>query len=332
MWWEDFLKMRYVFVFCSMFFFVKTEAQNLVPNWSFENYSLCPDNSSQLNRTLSWFSPSLGTPDYFNDCNNPGNFGVPFNVWGYYQLAHTGNAYAGCQFGGNVPPLNFREYIEVQLSDSLIDGKSYCVSFYISLGNYCSMAISNVGCYLSQNSITSSNIYALPVIPQIENPIGNYLSDTLNWMKISGIFIAAGGEQFITIGNFHDDASTDSTSLYQTVNGRYYYYYIDDVSVIRCEDTLPITENNLYVPNAFSPNGDGNNDLFFVRGKNIVELNFAIYSRWGEKVFETINISEGWDGTFRGEKMESAVFAYYLTLTYADGKTEVKKGNISLIR
>jgi gliding motility-associated-like protein len=113
------------------------------------------------------------------------------------------------------------------------------------------------------------------------------------------------------------------------------YYYIDDISVFRCLDTVPVIiedPNNFYVPNAFSPNDDGNNDFLFVRGRNIDQLSFTVYDRWGQRVFETHNINEGWDGRYNGEQMENAVFVYYLTLTYTDGKTETKKGNISLIR
>lgn len=324
--------MKRISLLCFSFLLIANcRAQNLVPNWSFEDTIQCPDNFGQLNRTTFWFNPTAGTPDYYNNCNTQVTaFGIPENVYGF-QVAKTGNGYSGFLYGGpSFIPANAREYIETQLIDSMQNGHQYCISFYVSLSNSADMAISNVGCYLSNNSITASNIFNLPVTPQIENPVGNYLMDTLNWMRISGTFTAIGGEQYITIGNFHNDTTTDSVRIGQGGN-LYYYYYIDDVSVYEC-DTVTTTDNNFFVPNAFSPNGDGNNDFLFVRGKNIVELNFAIYSRWGEKVFETINISEGWDGTFRGEKMESAVFAYYLTLTYADGKTEVKKGNISLIR
>ncbi len=69
-----------------------------------------------------------------------------------------------------------------------------------------------------------------------------------------------------------------------------------------------------------------------MRGENIQEINLSIYDRWGQKVFETHNVIEGWDGKYNGEELENAVFVYYLTLTYADGKTETKKGNVSLIR
>jgi gliding motility-associated-like protein len=324
--------MKLLFAFAiSCFFFVQSEAQNLVPNWSFEDTIQCPFTLSQLNTTQFWFNPNTASPDYYNSCSTAGIVGVPNNVAGY-QNARTGNAYAGCYYGGPaLVPSNGREYIEVQLIDSLTSGTSYCVSFYVSLANSCSMAISNVGCYLSQYQITSSNMFSLPVTPQIENPLGNYLTDTLNWMKVSGTFNATGGERFITIGNFHNAA--DSTRLYQSFNGQYYYYYIDDVSVIQCPDTvITVDTNNFFVPNAFSPNNDGNNDILFVRGKNIDQLNFVVYDRWGQRVFETNDINVGWDGSYNGERMENAVFVYYLTLTYSDGKTEVKKGNISLIR
>ena len=324
--------MKRLFTFgIGCFFFVQTEAQNLVPNWSFEDTIQCPTTLSQINRTEYWFTPMTGTPDYFNSCCTTGIVEIPSNGFGY-QFARTGNAYAGSYYGGpSLVPANAREYIEVELIDSLTNGKSYDVSFYVSLANNCSMGISNVGCYLSQNAITSANQLPLPVTPQIENSIGDYLLDTLNWMKISGTFIATGGEKFLTIGNFRNDATTDSTRINQN-GGDVYYYYIDDVSVIQSPDTTVINENNFYVPNAFSPNGDGNNDFLFIRGRNIDQLSFTIYDRWGRRVFETHTITEGWDGTYNGEKLENSVFVYYLTLTYEDGKTETKKGNVSVIR
>ena len=68
-------------------------AQNLVPNGDFEGYSGCPDNASQFDSTLFWFSPTAATPDYFNQCATS-NVGVPYNDFGY-QPAHSGGGYAG---------------------------------------------------------------------------------------------------------------------------------------------------------------------------------------------------------------------------------------------
>ncbi|MFI5163798.1 MAG: gliding motility-associated C-terminal domain-containing protein, partial [Bacteroidia bacterium] len=88
----------------------------------------------------------------------------------------------------------------------------------------------------------------------------------------------------------------------------------------------------VYVPNAFSPNGDGENDVLFVYGNCIIEMKLIIYNRWGEIVYEGIDPKKGWDGVFK-EKMENtAVFDYYLTYKLITGAEGSKKGNISLVR
>ena len=88
----------------------------------------------------------------------------------------------------------------------------------------------------------------------------------------------------------------------------------------------------IWVPNIFSPNGDGNNDVLFVRGLGVAQFNFFMYDRWGEKVFETQDLNKGWDGSFRGKKMNNAVFVYYLEATFTDGTEVSQKGDITLIR
>lgn len=88
----------------------------------------------------------------------------------------------------------------------------------------------------------------------------------------------------------------------------------------------------IYVPNAFTPNGDGENDVMYVRGRNITELYFAIYNRWGQKVFETEDQSVGWDGTYNSMLVDPAVFDYYLKFKCDDQKEHFMKGNITLIR
>ncbi len=89
---------------------------------------------------------------------------------------------------------------------------------------------------------------------------------------------------------------------------------------------------DLFVPNAFSPNGDGENDLLRVRGNNITDMTLRIYHRWGEKVFESTDQSQGWDGTYKGKECDPAVFVYYLDATCLGGETYQEKGNITLIR
>jgi gliding motility-associated-like protein len=95
-----------------------------------------------------------------------------------------------------------------------------------------------------------------------------------------------------------------------------------------------IVDNNLepYVPNAFSPNGDGNNDLFMVYGEGIKAIDFKIFNRWGEKVYETTSQYGGWDGTYKGIMQNPGVYSYSVTITYLDDKEVNRKGSITLIR
>lgn len=89
---------------------------------------------------------------------------------------------------------------------------------------------------------------------------------------------------------------------------------------------------DIFIPTIFSPNGDWNNDLQCVMGNCIVEMKYAIYDRWGEKVFETEDQTECWDGTFRGQKLNSGVFAFKFTATLVDGSIINQSGNLTLVR
>ena len=88
----------------------------------------------------------------------------------------------------------------------------------------------------------------------------------------------------------------------------------------------------VFIPTAFSPNNDGENDILFVRGNNLESLTFVIYNRWGQEVFQTENKEFGWNGTFKGEFLPPDVYGYYLKAKCFNGQDYFKKGNISLIR
>ncbi|NVO03671.1 MAG: gliding motility-associated C-terminal domain-containing protein [Bacteroidetes bacterium] len=88
----------------------------------------------------------------------------------------------------------------------------------------------------------------------------------------------------------------------------------------------------VYIPNAFSPNNDTQNDFVCAFGNCIQVLNFTIYDRWGEKVFETNDPKTCWDGRFKGEILNSGVFVYYMTATLFTGEIIKKQGNINLFR
>ncbi len=92
-------------------------------------------------------------------------------------------------------------------------------------------------------------------------------------------------------------------------------------------------EYSLDVPTAFTPNGDGNNDIVYVRGWGLKQLlEFKIYNRWGECVFETDDLHKGWDGTFKGMKQDMDTYAYTVKAVTFGNKTLVKNGLINLLR
>jgi len=100
-------------------------------------------------------------------------------------------------------------------------------------------------------------------------------------------------------------------------------------------DTIFISEFPqciIAVPTAFTPNGDGQNDILYVLGSGFSEFELLIFNRIGELVFQTSDIDVGWDGTFKGKKQEMDVYNYYLTGTCIYGQKIVKKGNITLLK
>ena len=88
----------------------------------------------------------------------------------------------------------------------------------------------------------------------------------------------------------------------------------------------------LDVPKAFTPGNPGINSTVFVRGFGIKSLNWSIYNRWGQKIFETSSSKIGWDGTYKGKIQPLDVYTYTLDATFSDGKTLRKTGDITLLR
>lgn len=233
--------------------------QNLVPNPSFEDTtSIIPNVLLEMCKTSSctsyvycanWFVPTTVTLCYFNKYAGDTANGVPKNFVGY-QLAHTGNAYAGCLalYGGKGYLTNQRSYISAKLSSSLISGKNYNVGFYLALADSSEWIANNIGAYLSSDSIHVNSNQYLPFIPQVESPKDSMLNKK-SWTLISGKFTAKGGEQYITIGNFYPDSLTVGDSLPHGYYGYGASYLIDDVFVTH--DTLESIQNFSY-PLSFS--------------------------------------------------------------------------------
>lgn len=250
---------RFVFIILILFSFVANQqAQiNLVKNPSFENLSSCNINYNQIKSAIGWDTLKMGGgggPEVFNACANPNvNFGVPVNTYGIsYQIAKSGNSYSNMSWF--VSPTILREYIQTQLLNPIVIGNTYCVKFYVSLNNRSQFAIDELGAYFDDGSIYAP--YYAPAIfnPQVKSPTGVFYSDTLNWMKVEGLFTATANHTYLTLGNFKSQAATNYTVAYPTNTSIVAEYYTDDVSVIDVatpayagRDTLLCTNDSVFL-------------------------------------------------------------------------------------
>lgn len=276
---------EYITIFL-FFFSIKIYSQNLVPNYSFEDTLHCPTNPSQINFVPPWFTPTTGTPDYFNECSVTS--GIP-NANGGYQYAKTGKAHAGCILFAFS---SYREYISTSLSSSLVAGQKYFVSFYVNLSEKSNYAIDAIGCYFSNDSVIRNDYYNITYQPQIANPNSNIISDTANWVLISGKYTAMGGEKYITIGNFKNNANTDSLFL-GGLGGAIAYYYIDDICVstdsMTCNGITGVKEQSISSQITIYPNPS--NSTFNIQLPNQQDFALSITDIAERNVYENKNAS-----------------------------------------
>lgn len=104
--------------------------------------------------------------------------------------------------------------------------------------------------------------------------------------------------------------------------------------LVRDSLTISVTEacGTIFVAEAFSPNGDGHNDKLYMRANCVASADFMVFDRWGNKVWETTDISIGWDGTYKGLAMNTGTYVWSAKLVNTLGQTITKKGNVALVR
>ena len=165
-----------------------------------------------------------------------------------------------------------------------------------------------------------ANIEAIVNIP--ENRI-----DTILWQSQELLVCA---DQLCLEGVINTfNTMTISATLFD-INGCSDY---DDVTIVVQKD------RRVYIPTAFSPNGDGDNDTFYIyvdRSQVTKINNFSIFNRWGEQVFEAPSFTPdspiGWDGNFKNERLDPAVFVYFAEIEFIDGHVEMYKGDVTLLK
>ncbi len=263
---------------------------NLVKNYSFEDHTDCPYSRNQLHFSEGWYNPCNGGTDYFHACSyGLSNWWTPFNVGGY-QVPHTGVAHAGIYlFYGP----EYREYIGTTLSNELQSAHWYHLTFYVSLGNGSRYATDLLGaCVLKDTCICDHTTipiqHLLEYTPQVCNPRGRVLSDTLAWMEVSGTFRAEGGEKFLIIGDFYRDE--DNTLLLVGDTNQYpiCYYFVDDVSLVEVDSVNRIPDIRRAIKTSVSPNPSSDHTWLYFTEALPGEAVFELFSLTGDLVRKEI--------------------------------------------
>ncbi len=188
------------------------------------------------------------------------------------------------------------------------------------------LTVSGWGCTPAKSKVTVT-VNQLPVlIPLQEDTIaaGQQVQLTASggleysWMPVTGLSNPQVNNPF---------ASPDSTTRYVV--------WVTDVQGCVNTDTVIVNvmKSNYWAPTAFTPNGDGRDDIFYIHGQ-FQQFDFGVYSRWGEQIFHTNNPTQGWDGTSQasGEKMPDGAYIYYVKGKLSDGTTVSKQDMVNLIR
>lgn len=210
---------------------------------------------------------------------------------------------------------------------SWTNGQSSSAVSNLCAGDYTVTVTDNTGCTTAQ-LVTITEPPALS-ITATSNP-GSVL------LGSSATLSASGGSTYQWSPSAGLSCTTCANPVATPSITTTYCVLVSDIN--GCSDSTCITLNVempcgiIYLPNAFSPNNDGENDMECVLGDCIESMRLVIYNRWGEKVFESEDQAVCWDGRYKGEFENSAVYTYHLEVTLTSGKQEFKRGNISIIR
>jgi gliding motility-associated-like protein len=167
-------------------------------------------------------------------------------------------------------------------------------------------------------------------------PTANAGMDTTIVLGNSVTLNAQGGSTYVWSPSTGLSCTTCPNPIASPTTTTTYCVTVTDANGCTAIDCITVNvldiEEEIFTPNIFSPNGDGNNDVFYVEGSGLNEFNLKIFNRWGEVVYESTIQSQGWDGTQHEKMLNSGVFVFLITYNDAAGDEQVITGNVTLIR
>jgi len=228
--------------------------------------------------------------------------------------------------------------------NSLFTGNAFITPVLNSATTYYAEATDNVSnCSSAVRSPAQVQIIQPLPAPVVSVAATTVSSVTFQWNAVNG---ATGYQISIDNGQTFTDPSSGSNGLTHMVSGLQLQQSVTIIvravgssSCASSGNSTAVTGiaasplgDQIFVANAFTPNGDGRNDIVYVHSANIKNLKFYIYDQWGELLYTSLNQANGWDGTYKGSKEPVGVYVYYLEATMNDGQWVNKKGTITLLR
>jgi gliding motility-associated-like protein len=332
------LNKPFYILFFLLCFCCETKSQtDYITNGSFEQIDSCYGQPAGIGFDVfewsgckGWSCPIASSSDLW--CENPIiNTLTPPNVIAGYQQPRTGNNMSAILINSGTV-FNYREYIQNKLSLPLQNGKQYELTFYVSsTTTSCSVVELGVKFY-NQKLYDSSKLWLTDVVPDAVNDYRTFIVDTLNWQLVKIPFIANGTEQYAVIGSFDDttkikNSSPCDTSFWGNLHLAYNYFFIDDVSI----KELPFAD--VEFPNVITPNNDNVNDAIDFSKYHFTEMQFYVYNRWGNLVYETSDVKTIWNGNNKNdEPLNDGSYFYILNATTIENQEKNYKGLLQLIR
>ncbi len=246
-----------------------------------------------------------------------------------------------------------RQYLCGSFSDALVEGQRYQMTWHMTNGEVTAfsnagLGLAGLGVRFSNGPLQQTNDAALDVDPHFEYSQVFYNRE---WQQISFNFVAQEAWSHFTLGLF--GSAPGEVTVEHGENPTKVYCFVDDVSLVPSDDfssdgETPVrgpavkpnvsvvdlsSESSWFVPSAFTPNGDGDNDVFRPICENVTIHSFEIFSRWGQRLFSGSGDEVNWDGNTKdGSPIESGSYVWKLNMLNPQGQMVSKTGSLLLIR
>lgn len=333
---------------------VSTEAQSQLVNPGFEQSTAMPVAPGMWNLLPGWSNAGSGSssPDFFHLDGALGG-DLPETPIALVQPAE-GRGIAGIAAIKRVGPSQplAREYLVMEMAEPLEVGQRYTLSFNVTNGAWlptssAGLAVNGLGVAFTVDAPLQMGNAALPIPATFQFPYARYDEE---WERVSFTFLVAGPSRYMTIGVFGDDDELEAEAMMGEAPMMAYYFF-DDFQIeeynpeegmaqadleVKGPDAKPEMEGEVpvFVPNAFSPNGDGLNDVFRPEVGAAKPSAFEIYSRWGQQIVQLDPGNPVWDGRdMDGRLLEPGIYVWRMEWPRTPGlAAPAQQGQVTILR